>query len=122
MARKHSKTHLTAERIQAFLDEARSREGRAEIQDHATSCAHCQAEMETWQVLYSELGELPQLSPSPDFRAGVLAGLDLAVPAPSAEKRLFGWVRRGAARAVGVGAGGGAVDWRTLGRVGRRAV
>ena len=67
MAKKHSKTHLTAARIQAFLDDALSREERVEIQDHATFCGHCQAEMETWQLLYSELGELPQLSPSPNF-------------------------------------------------------
>lgn len=100
MAKKHSKTHLTAERIQAFLDDALSREERAEIQDHATFCGHCQADMETWQLLYSELGELPQLSPSPNFRDRVLAGLDMAVPATSAEKRRFAWLPRWAVRAA----------------------
>ncbi len=100
MAKKHSKTHLTAERIQAFLDGALSRDERAEVQEHATFCGHCQAEVETWQLLYSELGELPELSPAPDFRARVLAGLDTAVPAVSSEKRLFAWLRRRAVRAA----------------------
>ncbi len=103
MARKHPKTHLTAERIQAFLDDVLSRDDRAEVQEHATFCGRCQAELETWQLLYSELGELPELSPAPNFRERVLAGLDTAVPAvpaASAQKRLFGWSRRRAMRAV----------------------
>ena len=100
MANKHPKTHLTAERIQAFLDEALSRDERAEVQEHATFCGRCHAELEAWQLLYSELGELPELSPAPNFRDRVLAGLDTAVPAASAEKRLFGWSRRRAVRAA----------------------
>ena len=100
MAKKHSKTHLTAERIQAFLDDALSRDERAEVQEHATFCGRCQAEMETWQLLYSELGELPELSPAPNFRDRVLAGLNTAVPAASGEMRLFAWLRRGAGRAA----------------------
>ena len=100
MAKKHSKTHLTAERIQAFLDDALSQDERAEVQEHATFCVRCQAEVETWQLLYSELGELPELSPAPGFRDRVLAGLDTAVPAASGEKRLFGWLRREAGRAA----------------------
>ena len=100
MAKKHSKTHLTAERIQAFLDDALSRDERAEVQEHATFCGRCQAEVQTWQLLYSELGELPELSPAPNFRDRVLAGLDTAVPVASGEKRLLGWLRRGAVRAA----------------------
>lgn len=97
---KHPKTHLTAERIQAFLDDALSRDERAEVQEHATSCGRCKAEVEAWHLLYSELGELPELSPAPDFGDRVLAGLNKAVPAASAEKRLLGWLRRRAVRAV----------------------
>ena len=100
MAPKRPKTHLTAERIQAFLDDALSRDDRAEVQEHATFCGRCHAELETWQLLYSELGELPELSPAPNFRNRVLAGLDTAVPAAQAEKRRFGWLRRRAVRAA----------------------
>ena len=100
MAPERPKTHLTAERIQAFLDDALSRDDRAEIQEHATFCGRCHAELETWQLLYSELGELPELSPAPNFRDRVLAGLDTAVPAASAKKRRLGWLRRRAVRAA----------------------
>ena len=98
MAPKRPKTHLTAERIQAFLDDALSRDERAEVQEHATFCGRCHAELETWQHLYSELGELPEFSPAPNFQDRVLAGLDTAVPAAQAEKRRFGWLRRRAVR------------------------
>ena len=73
MAPKRPQTHLTAERIQAFLDDALSRDERAEVQEHATFCGRCHTELETWQLLYSELGELPELSPAPNFRDRVLA-------------------------------------------------
>jgi len=98
VAKNHSKTHLTAERIQAFLDDGLSRNERVEVQEHATFCGRCQSELESWQLLYSELGGLPELSPAPQFRDRVLAGLNLAVPAASAEKRGFGWLRRRAAQ------------------------
>ena len=100
MAPKRPQTHLTAERIQAFLDDALSRDERAEVQEHATFCGRCHTELETWQLLYSELGELPELSPAPNFRDRVLAGLDTAVPAASAEKRRYGWLRRRVVRAA----------------------
>ena len=100
MAPKRPQTHLTAERIQAFLDDALSRDERTEVQEHATFCGRCHTELETWQLLYSELGELPELSPAPNFRDRVLAGLDTAVPAASAEKRRYGWLRRRAVRAA----------------------
>lgn len=100
MAKKHPKTHLTAERIQAFLDDALSRDERAELQEHSTFCGRCQAELEAWQLLYTELGDLPELTPQTDFRERVLAGLDTAVPATSAEQGRFGWRRRRAARAA----------------------
>lgn len=54
--------------------------------------------MEAWRLLYSELGGLADLSPAPNFQDRVLAGLDTAVPAASAEKRVFGWLRRRAVR------------------------
>ncbi len=106
MAQRSPKTHLTAERIQAFLDDALSRDDRAEIQAHATLCGRCQAELETWQLLYSELEDLPELSPAPNFRERVLAGLDTAVPAEQrlpvpGEQRVFGWLRQRAIRAAG---------------------
>ena len=100
MANKHSKTHLTAQRIQDFLDDALSRDERADVQEHATYCGGCQAELEAWQLLYSELGDLPELSPTASFRDRVLAGLDKPVPTAVPEKRLAGWLRRRAGRTL----------------------
>jgi anti-sigma factor RsiW len=100
VAPKRPRTHLTAERIQAFLDDALSRDDRAEVQEHATFCGRCHAELEAWQFLYSELGGLPELSPAPNFRDRVLAGLDTALPAAQAAQRRFGWLRRRAVRAA----------------------
>ena len=100
MAKKYPKTHLTAERFQALLDDVLSLEERAEVQNHAAFCGRCQAELEAWHLLYSELGELPELSPAPNFRDRVLAGLETAVPAASAEKPVFGWLRGRAVRAA----------------------
>ena len=100
MAKKHPRTHLTAERIQAFLDDSLSRDERAAVQEHSTFCGRCQAELEGWQLLYSELGGLPELTPAGDFRERVLAGLDTVVPVASAPRERFGWLRRRAARAA----------------------
>jgi len=69
-------THLTAERIQGFLDGALSATEVADVQSHVTSCSHCQADLEAWQVLFSELGGLERLEPATALRWAILAGLD----------------------------------------------
>lgn len=99
MAKKRSKTHLTAERIQAFLDDSLSRDERAEVHAHSTFCASCHAEFEAWRLLYSELGGLVQLDPGPGFRDRVLANLDTPADVP-AQDRAFGWLRRRALQAA----------------------
>ena len=52
--------HLNAERIQAFLDGALGTEERGEVERHAASCAGCQADLDGWRLLYSQLGGLPR--------------------------------------------------------------
>lgn len=101
VAKKHPDTHLTAERIQAFLDEALSSEERAEVREHATFCGGCQAELDTWRLLYSELSELPELSPAPGFATRVLSALEPAVPGSETERPLLGWLGQWAARTAG---------------------
>ena len=90
--------HLTAERIQAFLDAALSSEESAAVREHATFCGDCQTELDSWRLLYSELSELPELSPAPGFATRVLTALDPAVLKAETEKPLFGWLRQWAAR------------------------
>jgi anti-sigma factor RsiW len=97
--------HLTAERIQGFLDGALSKEERVHVEEHATFCASCQAELDAWQLLYSELSELPGLAPSEGFASRVLAGLQVTEPTPevvavpeTSKAGAFGWLRHRAAR------------------------
>lgn len=100
MAKKHFSMHLTAERIQAFLDGTLPKEEGADVQEHATFCARCQGELESWQLLYSELEELPVLEPSQGFAQRVLSELDIAITPEVAKVRRFGWLRRRAARTI----------------------
>ena len=86
MAKKRSEAHLTVERIQAFLDDSLSLDERAEVQAHSTFCGSCQAELEAWQLLYSELDGLAALDPAADFRDRVLASLDSAVSSAAKER------------------------------------
>ncbi len=106
MAKKDVDMHLTAERIQAFLDSALPEVERVQVEEHATFCARCQAELDTWQLLYSELSELPELEPSEGFARRVLTELDVS-PVPkldvstgpkASQARKFGWLRRRTAR------------------------
>ena len=99
--------HLNAERIQAFLDGALGTEERVELERHAASCAGCQADLDGWRLLYSQLGGLPELRPSQGFARRVLAGIESSAalqpegslePEP-AKTRGFGWFGlRGAPR------------------------
>ena len=101
MSKKDAAMHLTAERIQAFLDGALPTEERVFVEDHAAFCGSCQAELDTWRLLYSELSELPELAPSEGFTSRVLAELEVTVPAPdlvtvpeAAKAGAFRWLRR----------------------------
>ena len=64
MSNERDLTHLTAERIQGFLDGVLPEREVAVVQSHVTSCSHCRAELESWQFLFSELGGLERLEPA----------------------------------------------------------
>ncbi|HSG46431.1 MAG TPA: zf-HC2 domain-containing protein [Longimicrobiales bacterium] len=68
-------THLTPERIQALLDgDIPALEARA-LRAEVDGCPRCRAEVEAWEVLFQDLGEIPLLEPSPAFRERVLEQL-----------------------------------------------
>lgn len=75
--------HLTAVRIQGFLEGHLPAREVADVQRHVTSCSSCQADLSSWQLLFSELKDLERLEPSAGFHAGVLARLD-----PGADEQL----------------------------------
>ena len=106
MEMKEGSMHLTAERIQAFLDGALPQGERVGVEEHAASCGACHEELDTWQLLYSELSDLPELAPSDGFASRVLANVEVAVPDQVAlpvapDTSAVEWLRRGTARVAG---------------------
>jgi anti-sigma factor RsiW len=74
VSRQHD-DHLSAERLQALLDgEIPDREAVA-ARAHVDACPRCRAEMESWEVLFEDLSELPRLVPSAAFRERILDSL-----------------------------------------------
>lgn len=82
MNRQH--IHLTPERIQALLDGDLPGQEALALRAEVASCPRCAAELEGWEVLFQDLGELPLLEPSPAFRDRVMEGL----PAPRRQRVL----------------------------------
>jgi anti-sigma factor RsiW len=72
-----SSEHLSAERMQAFLDRELSRRDAAVVEEHLGACARCSAELEGWRTLYEDLGSLGALQPELGFAERVMAGVTL---------------------------------------------
>lgn len=76
----YADTHLETELLQAMaegeLDPARSEPARA----HLAGCGRCRAELEGWQLLFSELEELPDLGPAMGFADRVMAEVEVRPP------------------------------------------
>lgn len=96
MARDVDLRHLTSEKIQEFLDQRLTPREEARIQEHLSACPRCRSEMEAWNLLFSELGTLPELYPTPALSEQVLAGLTIRAPL---RERVFSWVGAGKERA-----------------------
>jgi len=75
LTRKHDDRHLTARRIQAFLDGRLPEKEAGTVREHAESCARCGTDLEAWRLLFDELSELDRLEPSAELAAGVLLGI-----------------------------------------------
>ena len=80
--------HPTAERLQAFVENALDAGNRAIVESHVLGCALCQSEAEEWRSLFALLATLPQHAPSPKFADHIMA--HVALPDP--------WYVRAAAR------------------------
>ena len=72
---RHGIGHLTAQRIQEWLDGQVSQREAARIQAHLDGCARCREEAEVWRDLIADLSSLPTLIPAADFGGRVLAEL-----------------------------------------------
>jgi anti-sigma factor RsiW len=75
---RHSNSHLSAETLQAFLDDELQGAERIRAEEHLAACAGCAAERDGWRLLFEELRGLPVLGPPPGFGDSVLAEVDLA--------------------------------------------
>jgi anti-sigma factor RsiW len=92
--------HLSAELMQSFLDGEASPRDALRVREHMAACARCRSELEAWQTLFSDLGELAEVevAPAADFRDRVIR----ALPEPPPRLSLAARVALGFARALGL--------------------
>lgn len=99
--------HLTPTSAQALADGVLEGDEARAAEAHVETCARCRAEVEGWDLLFSELGRLEGYEPGPEFADRVLAGVH--IPRPEAlpwAARVLGWLglgegRRASARHLG---------------------
>ena len=90
-----SNEHLSAERIQAFLDGELPGRERAQVEEHLTGCAHCSAEYDAWCLMFEDLEGLESPRPHQGFADRVMADVQIPRPLPLAAR-----VRRRLAEAL----------------------
>ncbi|TVR66538.1 MAG: hypothetical protein EA422_01760 [Gemmatimonadales bacterium] len=70
--------HLDSDTLQGYLEGELPEARLATVEAHLAGCPRCAAELEGWQVLMSELDDLPALAPSMTFGDRVMAGIRTA--------------------------------------------
>jgi anti-sigma factor RsiW len=80
------KEHVSADRLQAFLDGELSDEEGVRIEGHLAGCARCSAEFDAWQILFEDLGSLPSHQPQRGFHDVVMANVRARASAPLAAR------------------------------------
>lgn len=117
--------HLTAERLEAYVEGLLDRGDRVVIESHLVGCPRCQQELDEWLALFAALSDLPELEPSPNFADRVMAHVRVsprqawqqhAARASAALARVlprttFGWGLATAFLALPILLGGGVVLW-----------
>lgn len=82
--------HLSAERMQAFLDGDLPDGDAASVRAHVEACPRCRSELSAWETLFEDLGELPALAPSAAFRGRILSALPAEGTARAGGRRTAG--------------------------------
>jgi Putative zinc-finger len=117
--------HLTAERLEAYVEGLLDQGDRVVTESHLVSCPRCQHELDEWLALFAALSDLPELEPSANFADRVMAHVRvarrLAWPEHVARagdaiarvlpKTTFGWAFATALLALPVLLGGGLTVW-----------
>lgn len=94
--------HLDSDTLQAYLEGELPEAHLGRVEAHLAGCPRCASELEGWQVLMSELDDLPALAPTMEFADRVMAGIRTAEasalePAPEEAKTPWptpAWWRR----------------------------
>ena len=90
---------MSEEAFQGFLDGSLPDAEADDVREHVASCARCRAELEAWEVLFHELGDLGEFSPSAGFADRVMDALPRPEPetlplAARVADRVRGWLGR----------------------------
>ena len=93
--------HLSAERIQAFLEEELPKREHRLVEEHLEACARCSSELAAWETLFSGLGALRGHRPHEGFADRVMTNVRLPEPRSLPER-----VRSRAAAMLGLGESG----------------
>jgi hypothetical protein len=96
--------HLSAERLQAFLDGELGAKARGRVEEHLVGCVRCSSELEVWRSLFGDLDGLRALRPHEGFAHRVMADVRLPEPlslAARIRQRLGTWSPGAAARHLG---------------------
>jgi len=72
-----SHEHLSAQRMQAFLDGELPSRDVASVEEHLAGCARCSSELDGWKVLFADLGDLGPVGPADGFAERVMSGVDM---------------------------------------------
>ena len=70
-------THLSAERMQAFLEGDLPQGERGPVEEHLATCARCSAELDAWRVLFADLSGLATPTLQSGFADRVMARVEL---------------------------------------------
>ncbi|MBI4540716.1 MAG: zf-HC2 domain-containing protein [Gemmatimonadetes bacterium] len=81
--------HLSDALLQDYADGVLPGLEREAAQTHLSSCARCRTEIEAWQLLFSQLVELPRFAPTPGFAERVMARIRIPLGL-----RVLAWLRR----------------------------
>lgn len=86
MKKSSSNDHLSAERLQAFLEGGLPQRDVARTEEHLAGCARCTVELDAWRVLFEDLDDLSSHRPLEGFADRVMAGVRIPEPLPLAAR------------------------------------
>lgn len=99
MTTRNDNGHLSAERLQAFLEGELPKRELRHTEKHLEGCAHCSRELDAWRTVFADLGELRGLRPHEGFTDRVMMQVRIPEPRPLTERireRVSGWLGLGA--------------------------